>query len=267
VTRTLSHLHAELQTRLTQFFDGGPAADATPLEIRERVLDDVERHVARAGRGRRIFPYNRIVVQVVALDVDRPTVTAVFDDIGARVRERLREMRCDPPLNLEARVTVIDNVPAEWTPGRRYAIEYQRCAETPTAPVAAAAQPSLVVIVLKGAAAQAEFAFSQRTIAIGRTPEATDHLGRTRRNDIAFLDSADGTTETVGRAHARIAYDDATNAYLLFDDGSHNGTFVVRRGTTIPVVARDPRGLRLEDGDELHFGRAVVGVRTLPSTM
>jgi hypothetical protein len=265
-TPKLSQLR-DLQARLAEFFDGPLSADATPLEIRERVLDDVERHVAPSGRGKRLFPYNRIVVHVVAPDAERPAVAAIFDDIGARVQERLRELRCDPPKNLDARVTFIENVPPGWASGRRYAVEYQRHAEPPTAPVAPARQASLVVIVLKGAASQPEYAFAQRTVAIGRTPEATDHLGRTRRNDIVFLDSADGTTETVGRAHAHITFDEAAGAYELFDDGSHNGTFVVRRGATIPVAARDPRGLRLEDGDELHFGRASVGVRTLPTSM
>ena len=81
-----------------------------------------------------------------------------------------------------------------------------------------------------------------------------------------FITHCDGTTETVGRAHAHITFDETAGTYLLFDDGSHNGTFVVRRGTTIHVAARDPRGLRLDDCDELHFGRASVGVRTLPTT-
>ena len=56
------------------------------------------------------------------------------------------------------------------------------------------------------------------------------------------------------------AYDAATRAYWLFDDGSSNGTSIVREGTTIHVAPRDPRGVRVRSGDEVHVGRAVVRV-------
>ena len=94
--------------------------------------------------------------------------------------------------------------------------------------------------------------------AIGRTPEPTDDQGRVRRNDIAFLDVTDGITETVGRAHARIQLDPAAADYRIFNDGSSNPTFIVRAGTTIQVAPRDPRGVRLRSGDEIHLGRAAM---------
>jgi pSer/pThr/pTyr-binding forkhead associated (FHA) protein len=118
----------------------------------------------------------------------------------------------------------------------------------------------LHLAVLKGAAAQTTYTFCQRVVSIGRTAEATDRMGRTRQNDVAFDDAADGTTETVGRAHARVTFDASLNHYAIFDEGSSNGTSVVRKGATIPVPPRDPRGVRIESGDQIHFGRAVVGV-------
>ena len=70
----------------------------------------------------------------------------------------------------------------------------------------------------------------------------------------------DGVTETVGRAHARLRFDPAAREYRLFDDGSSNGTSIIRGGTTIAVPARDPRGVRVQSGDEVQVGRAVIRV-------
>jgi pSer/pThr/pTyr-binding forkhead associated (FHA) protein len=81
-----------------------------------------------------------------------------------------------------------------------------------------------------------------------------------RRNDVAFLDSVDGVTETVGRAHACFRCDQERGEYQIFDDGSSNGTWIVRKGTTILVPPKDPRGVRVESGDEILFGRAAVRV-------
>ena len=53
----------------------------------------------------------------------------------------------------------------------------------------------------------------------------------------------------------------------MFDEGSSNGTHVIRAGTSIAVPARDPRGVRVRSGDEIQFGRARVRikVRTTPA--
>ena len=63
-----------------------------------------------------------------------------------------------------------------------------------------------------------------------RTPEPSDAFGVVRRNHVAFLDVRDGTTETVGRAHARLQFDPASGHYLLFNEASSNPTSIVRAG-------------------------------------
>ena len=76
----------DLQARLQNFFDTPLDAAATPLEICQAVLDDVERHVQPVGRGRRVFPYTRIAIRVRQAQPDR-----------APTRIRLRSLRPQDP--------------------------------------------------------------------------------------------------------------------------------------------------------------------------
>ena len=260
----LSRITRELHSRIRQFFEEPLGADATPLEIREALLDQVERSVQPAGRGRRVFPYNRVHVLVAGCRSDRPALEAVLAGLGERVEERLAELSCERPDRIDVSVSFPEDVPPNWTSGQLFSIEYSR-SEEPRHPAVVLTgqrepQPSLRVVVLKGAATEDNYTFTQATVPIGRTAEPSDHLGRVRRNRIAFLDSVDGVTETVGRAHARIAFDAETASYRIFDEGSSNGTLILRDGNVIPVPSQDPRGVRVESGDEIQLGRAVIQV-------
>jgi pSer/pThr/pTyr-binding forkhead associated (FHA) protein len=88
----------------------------------------------------------------------------------------------------------------------------------------------------------------------------TDHLGQPRHNQVVFVEEGDEHGATVGRAHASIRWDADRREYRLFDDGSHNGTRIVRAGVTIPVSPRDPVGVTVRSGDEIQFGTAAVRV-------
>ena len=96
---------------------------------------------------------------------------------------------------------------------------------------------------------------------VGRGVEPVDHAGRVRRNHVAFVEEADEVAETVGRAHARFRWNAAAGEYRVFDEGSSNGTYVLRGGASIRVPARDPRGVRVRSGDEIQFGRARVRIK------
>jgi hypothetical protein len=66
----------------------------------------------------------------------------------------------------------------------------------------------------------------------------------------------------VSREHAHIDYDKKTGEYRLFNDrsyapGADCGTRIVRDGVS-REVPRDTRGTRLEPGDEIHLGRAIL---------
>ena len=260
MSRRLSAIGRDLQWRVRKFFDAPLDAAATPLEIRQAVLDDVERRIEPLGGGRRVLPYTRLTIRVRHTAVDRAPLECIFAEMDLRIRERLAEVRCDPPRALDVNVVYLPDAPPGWTPDQLFAVDYAREPHSSGPKAAAAAAPGVQLTVLKGASTERTYTFADATISIGRSTDATDDLGRVRRNRVAFLDTVDGVTETVGRAHARLHFDATAGEYRLFDDGSSNGTSIVRGATTITVPRRDPRGVRVLSGDELLVGRAVIRV-------
>lgn len=263
VTR-LAGMGRDLQTRVRRFFDTPIARDATPLEICQAVLDDIERHVEPVGRGRCVFPYTGLRVRVIASEADAAVIDAAFHGFAARVAERLAELRCDAPRALDVHLTCVVEAPASWPDGRVFDVAYGRdpaaAVSQGPAPGRAAGPPAIRVTVLKGVAVEPAFSFSDSTVSIGRTADPTDGFGRVRRNRVAFTDTVDGVTETVGRAHARLRFDHEAGVWRLFDEGSSNGTAIVRDGEVIDVPRRDPRGVRLRPGDEIQVGRALLRI-------
>jgi hypothetical protein len=237
------------------FFDAAPDATASPLELLQAALDQLERKAQPSGRGSRIFPYDRVVVHVAQPGADRTTLDAVFGQLRARLRERLEELRCEMPTDLQARVAIDECTPEG---GPVLWVECSSDGDGPSRPALDRERPELRVSVVRGQCEQAEYTFHEGGIAIGRGAEPADAFGRVRRNDVAFLEVRDGDSETVARAHARLEFDPETRAYLLFNESSSNPTFVRRDGRSLRVVARDPRGVRVQSGDELQLGRAVV---------
>jgi hypothetical protein len=262
VTR-LTGIGRDLHGRLRRFFDAPPGRAATPLEIGQAVLDDVETRVEPLGRGRRVFPYARVQVRVLSAEESHAPLEAAFAEFGARVGERLAELRCDVARVPAVELTCLAEAPASWSADQVYDVIYVRDAPADTGRPAAATPgamtpPVLRVTVLKGVAVEPAFTFHEATVSIGRTADPTDDLGRVRRNRIAFADVVDGVTETVGRAHARLRFDAETGDYRLYDEGSSNGTAIVRDGDVVVVPRRDPRGVRVRSGDEIQVGRAVL---------
>lgn len=245
----------KLHARVRSFFEPPIDATASPLELLQAALDQLERKAQPSGRGSRVFPYTRVVVHVAQPDADRAAIEAVFGQLNARLRERLAELRCDMPADFQARVAIADSA----HPG--HGVLWVECSNDEDAPSRTAAErelPRLRVFVVKGQCQQAEYTFQEGGIAIGRGAEPGDIFGRVRRNHVAFLDVRDGVTETVARAHARLEFDRASRAYLLFNESSSNPTFLLRGGRSIRVAPRDPRGVRVQSGDEVQLGRAVL---------
>src|SRR5688572_14298678 len=79
-----------------------------PLEILHAVIDSIEERVEPAGRGRHVFPFNKIKLSVVAESRDaRARFAAVLDKdppLQARIEKRLRDAGCDPA---DVRVTTV----------------------------------------------------------------------------------------------------------------------------------------------------------------
>jgi pSer/pThr/pTyr-binding forkhead associated (FHA) protein len=237
-----------------KFLDPPLGPDAPPLEIRAAVVDAIEKQIVILGLERRTFPYDRIVVRLCAPHLDKAPLEKVFADLEPRVRERLREIRCDVPRALGIRVSFLKRAPSGWTPAQLFSIEYGTREDdvTSTTP---SSLPQLKVTVLKGTATRKVYVFREPVILIGRTAEPTDARGRVRRNHVAF----DDRNSTVSRAHARVKYDKARAEYRVLDEGSGRGTRIVR-GETLMPVPRDPRGVRIRSGDEIQCGDASLRV-------
>jgi len=249
-----------LHATVRRFFESPLGPDAKPLEIRAAMLEDVEKQVTPVGGGRRVFPFVRLVARVVAPAGSRGTCEVTFSDFDARVRARLAELRCEAPRNLDVRVVVLKKTPSEWETGRIFALDYRQAPEV-TAVGTDAPRPVLQVTVLAGTATQPAYTVESPTVLVGRGVEPVDQAARVRRNHVAFAEETDDVAETVGRAHARFTWDPAAGEYRVFDEGSSNGTRVLRGGASISVPARDPRGVRVRSGDEIQFGRARVRIK------
>ena len=241
--------------RVRTFFDAPLPPDAAPLELLEAALDQLEQKAQPSGRGGRVFPYTRVVVHVAQPAADRAAIDAVFRRLDLRLRERLAEICCDVPPGLVTSTSITDGA---GEGGPIVAVECGTDADGAPPPIAPL-RPDLQVTVLKGQCERAEYTFSGGVIAIGRGVEPSDAFGRIRHNEITFVDAIrDGVTETVARAHARIEFDPVLAAYVVFNESSSNPTFVVRNGRSLRITPRDPRGVRLEAGDHLQIGRALL---------
>ena len=260
MTGRLVHLGKTLQSRIRDFFDSPIDGAATPLEVVQGALAILERKVQPVGRGRRVFPYNRVTVRVGPGIADRASLQAAFEHFDEKLRERLAELKCAAPAGLAARLVFVKRAPADWTSTEVFRVECTVEAEPGVATTTAPRQPTLDVSIVKGAATQPAYTFTQPIVCIGRTEDPVDVRGNVRRNHVIFVDTIDGVTETVGRAHARIDFDGEHGEYRIFNEGSSNPTFIARAGTTIQVQPRDPRGVRVRSGDEIQLGRALIRI-------
>ena len=235
-------------------------ADARPLEVREAIVERVTQEARATPDGRRIMPHNHLTVTVLArTNEDRAALGAVIDEIHKTIRGRLSELRCPVPAGFAVDVEYVRKPKPGWKTGDRFALEWARRTVS-RAPSHAPQPPGVRLKVLRGRASQTSYSLADLRILIGRTALPTDQHGRPRQNHVAFLEDGDEHSATVGRAHASITYDGNRREYRLFDDGSHNGTRVVRGTSTIVVAPRDPVGVTLLSGDELQFGTAAVRI-------
>ena len=247
--------------RVKSWFEPPLDTDARPLEIREAVVDHVERRAEPGAAGRRALPHNHVTVSLLAATPeDRVALEAAFEDIDRAIRARLSEIRCAVPNGFEVEMHYVRRAKPGWGAEQRFSVEYESRAVTRAATARHAPPPMLRVTVVRGRTTEPAYNLSEPYVRIGRTVAPTDHLGRPRHNHIVFIEDGDEHSTTVGRAHASIQYDIDRREYRLFDDGSHNGTRVVRGAATLDVKAGNPVGVTILSGDELQFGTAAVRV-------
>lgn len=114
--------------------------------------------------------------------------------------------------------------------------------------------------VLTGDAHELPVRITRRLFNIGRTEHVIHRESRrvSRVNHLVFRGVAapDSINHSVSRRHAHIVFEN--DSFRLFDDGSQNGTSVVRGGTTllVPKQTSPNDAVELHPGDVLVFGRA-----------
>ncbi|MBV8728701.1 MAG: FHA domain-containing protein [Acidobacteriia bacterium] len=225
-------------------------------EIRLAVLDQVREKSYRSG-GRKVFPYDLLRIELRGVEQSRSSVFAgafFRKYLEGEVRSALASAGCRYPEGLRVSVEATPGLPK---PGEPWLVVEPSVAEQP-----GGATQCARLIVREGAANVPELRLEKARTNIGRSIDVIRAEGLFRRNDLAFAEDTE-INRSVSREHAHILRDKAACEYRLFNDrwyplGSHDcGTWIVRNGMS-QEVHRDSRGTRLEPGDEIHFGRAIV---------
>jgi hypothetical protein len=228
----------------------GPADSNELLLLHRAILAEVEGKVQIVARGRRVFPFARVAVTLVAAEAERRTIlqAAFGERLGADIREAMEGSQCELPRGFSVEVRTAE--------AGLHAFEIEFSAAPVRAQAAAAAANGRVILV-KGKTGSPEYSLGKARTNIGRMAELTDADHRVvRRNDVVFDEGADEANATVSRKHAHIRLD--AGDYRLCDDGSEFGTRVFRDGRSIEVPTGDRRGEKLRAGDEIYLGRACL---------
>jgi hypothetical protein len=253
----------KLESKLAQTIDRAAqqwskAGPRGPLEVLHGVLEAVDDRVEPAGRGKQVFPFNKIKVSVVADSRDtRTRFAGVLDGnptLQDRIITRLRDGGCDVA-SLQVRIVYVAQPDASWN-APEYHVDFDRGSIAELPPPEPPPARELKLTIVTGSADKPAYTLTLDRINLGRCAEVRDsrnHLIRT--NDVVFADGAGTVNDTVSRRHAHIDYNDATDEFRLFDDRSAHGTSIVRKGKTVLVLAGS-RGVRLLSGDEIVLGEA-----------
>jgi hypothetical protein len=235
-----------------------------PLEIVHAILDRVEQEIQSSGRGKRVFPFNRIELSVLAPSPEaRARLEAVLSgepSLNARVLERLESGGCATD-GIVLAINYATRALKTWR-DREFDLNFARV--TPPA-IAEPAPPlphdRIEVTVLRGVAERRTYSYPARRIDIGRCAEVRDSRNTLiRTNHVAFTEGAGDVNQSVSRQHAHVSYEPGSGDFRLHDDGGGHGTGIVRDGRTVPVP-RGSRGVRLHSGDEIVLGEARLRIK------
>ena len=274
----------QLEARLARTVDRAaarvmPPGGREPLEIAHAVVEAVEREVQPAGRGRHLFPFNRIRVLVVAPSKQArarfEATFAVEPTLAQRIHTRLETAGC-VPADLGVTVDYLEAAGGSWSAPDVH-VEFDRVDEPLPEPTSAEATvgkpapapvpeppPAVEIEIAVGEAEQQLYSFQFARIDFGRCTQVRDRRNQlVRTNHVAFADTDDALNRTVSRRHAHLEYVAAEHAFRVYDDGSEQGTAVSRGGRTI-AVPPGARGVRLLPGDEILLGHARLRVRVVP---
>jgi hypothetical protein len=224
-------------------------------EIRFAVLEEVHRNSYRAG-ARMVFPFDLVRLFLRGVEESGAPVfrSAFFQRyLEHEIRGNLRENAVRFPEQLRVAVDVTTGLPLPNEPWLTVKVQSLAQTDAPRVPAR--------LVVQKGSANNQEIAIDKPRLYLGREIDVYRNGGIHRRNDLAFAEDSE-TNRSVSREHAHIDHDKTTGEYRLFNDrwydrGTDCGTRIVRNGVSLEVP-RDTRGTKLEPGDEIHLGRAIV---------
>jgi hypothetical protein len=238
-----------------------------PLEVLHAILEAVGDRVEPAGRGKHVFPFNKIKVSIAAVSLEaRARFAGVLDGtptLQERICNRLREAGCNVP-GLNVRIAYVAQPQSAWaTPD--FHLDFLRTSVAELLPSEPTATHEIKLTITLGFADKGTYVLARDRINIGRSAEVRDSRNRLiRTNHVVFGEGAGPTNETVSRRHAHIHYDESTGGYRIADDRSAHGTSVVRNGKTVSVPTGS-RGIRLHSGDEVVLGEARLRVKVSDS--
>ncbi|HXS96361.1 MAG TPA: FHA domain-containing protein [Candidatus Limnocylindrales bacterium] len=228
-------------------------------EIRLAVLDRVKEKSYRAG-GKKVFPFDRIRVEIRGVDESRRDLFA-----GVFFRRYLEHEVCNALHGAGCRFPEKLRVDIEPLTGFPQSGEPWLIVEALSQQSAAAGARTGVLEVSAGDANVQRLRLEKPRINIGRVVDVYRDGGLHRRNDLAFAAETE-INASVSREHAHITFDRVSGEYRVFNDrwyardgkaSTECGIWIVRDGMS-QEVHRTSRGAKLEPGDEIHFGRAVV---------
>jgi len=247
----------------TPFGGSRISKDAPELaEIRLAVLDAVKSKSHRAG-GKSVFPYNLIRIHLRGVPEEQsPVFQGEFLSkyFSEEIKSGLTRASYRFPEDCEVEIHSTPKLPErgeEWL--------WVETAIQETRAQGVQARKAARLVVLQGAANQAEIGVTKARTNIGRTMDVYRVDGPSRRNDLAFSEDNE-INRTVSREHAHILLSKKTGEYRLFNDrwrkpGTKSdtgcGVWIIRDGISQPVH-HNARGTVLKPGDEIHLGRAVI---------
>ena len=264
----------KLESQIARTLDGAVQnlvgqSPRQPIEIVHAIVGLAEQQIQPAGRGRRVFPFNRVEIQIAAASkTDKARFAALADGPPAlhdRIIERLQAGGCDVR-RLDIQIAYYPKAKPSWS-DPLYHVEFDRVELSPSpSPAPPPAPPRIDLTITAGAGERKAYAFSGGRIDVGRRSDVFDHQQRlVRTNHVVFKEGEGELNQSVSRKHAHIVYDLSSGDYRLYDDRSAHGTALLRGGQTVSVPAGS-RGVRLRDGDEILLGQARLRVRITTSS-
>lgn len=230
-----------------------------PLEIHNTILERVEARVTAGPGGVHLFPYDRVTLELLAIDDGcAAALEAMFERDGGlqeKIRTRLAQRECEMPRTLTSTIRILRVSPPDWPVNEAYRLAFYRSGEDEREKRSLLAD---LMLILPPDRPGPTCRLADARTNVGRMPEVRDRHGRLIRRNAIVIPEAHDPRASVSRCHAHV--DAAPSAggparYTLYDDVSKYGTRVVREGRTIPVQP-GAVGVLLRDGDELYFGEA-----------